>query len=191
MKFKDILQLLTNHFEQEKIDYALIGAFALKAYGYVRATQDVDFLVRNKHQDEIIAYLESLGYETIYRSAGYSNHVNPVSKLGRIDFVYVKGQTAKDIFRETRRLLILGDLSLPVISPEHLVALKVFAMKNDPDRVFREMADIKHILSLPGIDIEAIKRYFNKYGQLERYYELIGEKQSTTPPFRAGLEKRK
>jgi hypothetical protein len=177
VKFKDIFQLLTNHFEQEKIDYALIGAFALKAYGYVRATQDVDFLVRNKHQDEIITYLESLGYETIYSSAGYSNHVNPVSKLGRIDFVYVKGQTAKDIFRGTRRLLILGDLSLPVISPEHLVALKVFAMKNDPDRVFREMADIKHILSLPGIDIEAIKRYFNKYGQLERYYELIGEKQ--------------
>jgi hypothetical protein len=55
----------------------------------------------------------------------------------------------------------------------------------------REMADIKHILSLPGIYIEAVKRYFNKYGQLERYYELIGEKQSTTPPFRAGLEKRK
>ena len=71
----------------------------------------------------------------------------------------------------------MGDLSLPIISPEHLIALKVFAMKNDPDRVFREMADIKHILSLPGIDMEVIKKYFKKYGQLERYYELIGEKE--------------
>ena len=177
MKFKKVLQLLVNHFEQEKIDYALIGAFALKAYGYVRATQDVDFLVRNKNQDKIIAYLESLGYETIYRSAGYSNHVHRLSKLGRIDFVYVKGQTAKNIFKETRRLFILGHLSLPIISPEHLIALKVFAMKNDPDRVFREMADIKHILSVPGIDMELIKKYFTKYGQLERYYELIGEKE--------------
>jgi hypothetical protein len=86
VKFKNVLQLLANHFKQEKIDYALIGAFALKAYGYVRATQDVDFLVRNKHQDKIIAYLESLGYKTMYRSVGYSNHVHPVSKLGRIDF---------------------------------------------------------------------------------------------------------
>ena len=177
MNFKNILQLLANHFKQEKIDYALIGAFALKAYGYVRATQDVDFLVRNKHQHKIIPYLESLGYETIYSSAGYSNHVHPVSKLGRIDFVYVKGQTAKNVFKETRRLFVLGDLSLPVISPEHLIALKVFAMKNDPDRIFREMADIKHILSLPGIDMEEIEKYFKKYGQLERYYELIGKKE--------------
>jgi hypothetical protein len=30
-------------FERERIDYALIGTFALKAYGYTRATQDVDF----------------------------------------------------------------------------------------------------------------------------------------------------
>ena len=176
MKFKDILQLLTNHFEQEKIDYALIGAFALKAYGYVRATQDVDFLVRNKHQDEIITYLESLGYETIYSSAGYSNHVNPVSKLGRIDFVYVKGQTAKDIFRGTRRLLILGDLSLPVISPEHLVALKVFAMKNDPNRALRDIADVEYLLRLPEIEMEEAKKYFEKYGQMDRYYDIIGGK---------------
>ena len=71
----------------------------------------------------------------------------------------------------------MGDLSLPIISPEHLIVLKVFAMKNDPDRVFREMADIQHILSLPGIDMEVIKKYFKKYNQLERYYELIGEKE--------------
>ena len=83
MKFKNILQLLANHFKQEKIDYALIGAFALKAYGYVRATQDVDFLVRNKHQHKIIGYVESLGYETIYRSVGCPYHVQPVSKCGR------------------------------------------------------------------------------------------------------------
>ena len=89
----------------------------------------------------------------------------------------VNRHNAENIFREARRLFILGDLSLPIISPEHVMALKVFAMKNDPDRVFREMADIKYILSLPGIDMEVIKKYFKKYDQLERYYELIGEKE--------------
>ncbi len=42
MKFKKTFQLLIDFFERERIDYALIGAFALKAYGYTRATQDVD-----------------------------------------------------------------------------------------------------------------------------------------------------
>jgi hypothetical protein len=60
---------------------------------------------------------------------------------------------------------------------EHLTALKVFAMKNDPDRTYREMADIKFLFTLTGIDMEAIKGYFEKYGQLEKYYELIREKQ--------------
>ena len=41
MKFKKVFQLLIETFAKEKIDYALIGAFALSAHGYVRATRDV------------------------------------------------------------------------------------------------------------------------------------------------------
>lgn len=77
MNIKTIFRSLIGFFKEAGIDYALVGAFALKAYGYLRATEDVDFLVRGAYQSRIIAYLESLGYETIYRSAGYSNHVHP------------------------------------------------------------------------------------------------------------------
>ncbi|MBW2109728.1 MAG: nucleotidyl transferase AbiEii/AbiGii toxin family protein [Deltaproteobacteria bacterium] len=176
MKFREVFQLLAERFETEHIDYALVGAFALKAYGYVRATQDVDFIVRAEVQDKVVAYVESLGYETLHRSPGFSNHIHALSKLGRIDFVYVKGDTADRIFSQAKRILVLGDLSLPVASPEHLAALKVFAMKNDPERRFKEMADIKFLLGVPGIDQEAVKHSFEKYGQLERYYELTGKK---------------
>ena len=68
MKFKKTFQLLIDFFERERIDYALIGAFALKAYGYTRATQDVDFIARQKDQKKIIANLEFLGFETLYNS---------------------------------------------------------------------------------------------------------------------------
>jgi len=91
MKFKKTFQLLIDFFERERIDYALIGAFALKAYGYTRATQDVEFIARQKDQKKIIVNLESLRFETLYSSTGYSNHLHPLSGLGRIDFVYVKG----------------------------------------------------------------------------------------------------
>lgn len=177
MKFKKIFQLLIDFFELERIDYALIGAFALKAYGYTRATQDVDFIARQKDQKKIIANLESLGFETLYSSTGYSNHVHPLSGLGRIDFVYVKGDTAESIFKEAVRILLFGNLTVPVVRPEHIVALKVFAMKNDPDRALREMADIKELLNLPEINLQEVQKYFKKYGQMERYYDIIGEKQ--------------
>jgi len=176
MKFKEIFQLLVEFFEREGIDYALIGAFALKAYGYMRATQDIDFIVRHEDRTKIVANLESLGFETSYSSTGYSNHVHPLSGLGRIDFVYVRGDTAESIFKETRRLLVLGNLTMPVVKAEHIVALKAFAMKNDPDRALKEMADINELLSLPGIDLHEVRKYFEKYGQIERYHDIVGEK---------------
>jgi len=175
MRFKEVFQHLAEFFGKERIDYALIGAFALKAYGYVRATQDIDFIVRHEAQSRIVAYLESLGFETIYRSPGFSNHVHPLSGLGRIDFVYVKGETAERIFKESGKRMIFNDMSIPVVSPEHLVALKVFAMKNDPDRGFHEMADIKFLLGLPGVDLQTVKGFFEKYGQMDRCYELFPE----------------
>jgi len=177
MKFKKTFKLLIDFFERERIDYALIGAFALKAYGYTRATQDVDFIARQKDQKKIIVNLESLGFETLYSSTGYSNHLHSLSGLGRIDFVYVKGDTAESIFKETMRILFFDNLTVPVVRPEHIVALKVFAMKNDPDRALRKMADIKALPSLPEINLQEVQKYFKKYGQMERYYDIVGKKQ--------------
>ena len=176
MNIKTVFRSLTSFFEQAEIDYALVGAFALKAYGYLRATEDVDFLVRGAYQGRIITYLESLGYKTIYRSAGYSNHVHPLAKLGRIDFIYVERETADIILSEAVPLFLMDDISVPVVRAEHLIALKVFAMKNNPERSFREMADLQYLLKLPGLDLEEIRGYFEKYGQMEKYDELTKKK---------------
>jgi hypothetical protein len=174
VNLKAILQNLILFFEKQQIDHALIGAFALKAYGYVRATQDVDFLVRAEDQEEIISYVNSLGYETGYRSRGFSNHVHALPSLARIDFVYVEGETAQTIFSQARPILVLEGLSISVVKAEHLIALKVFAMKNDPERVMREMADLQQLLRLPGIDQEEVRQYFQRYDQLEKYHALVG-----------------
>jgi hypothetical protein len=50
--------------------------------------------------------------------------------------------------------------------------MKVHAMKNDPSRTLREMADIQFLLSLPGIDEAEVRAYFEQSGLLERYLEI-------------------
>lgn len=65
--FKEHFKILTEFFDREHLDYAVIGAFALHAYGYTRATTDVDFITRVECQDKIVQYLESLGFETLNR----------------------------------------------------------------------------------------------------------------------------
>ena len=179
MNFRKIFEALVNFFEKRDLDFAIIGAFALKTYGYQRATTDLDFIVRRKDQETITRFMESLGFETVYRSKGFSNHVHPISSMGRIDFIYVAKPTGDEIFANTKKLEVLKGRELPVVSPEHIVALKVFAIKNDPRRTLKELADIKALLETTGIKKEMIKKYFEKWNLLEKYYELDRENDDT------------
>lgn len=45
-------------------------------------------------------------------------------------------------------------------------------MKNDPSRTFQEMADIRFLLGLPGVDRTEIRTYFERHGMKERFDEL-------------------
>jgi hypothetical protein len=174
MKLQNIFKALSEFFIRENMDYGVVGAFALYAYGYVRATRDIDFITRINYQKKIITFLESLGFETTFRSNAFSNHLHSIGSV-RIDIMYVEGITADDIFNSTKNRLILNDIMLPVVSAEHLVAMKLFAIKNNPDRKFKDLSDIKEILSHTTYNKKTIKKYFKKYGQDEYYDEIVGD----------------
>ncbi|MBW2647787.1 MAG: hypothetical protein JRE23_16775, partial [Deltaproteobacteria bacterium] len=142
---------------------------------YTRTTRDVDFITRSEYQSRIVDYLEALRFETLHRSKGFSNHLHTAGS-DRIDLVYVEGETAQFIFESTSKKLLLENLVLPVVSPEHLIALKLFAIQNDPGRKYKELADIKEIIQLTNPDKTTVLGYFKKYGQEAYYNEITGEK---------------
>lgn len=158
--------------EQERLPLALVGAFALHAYGFTRATSDLDFVTASQAQERVIAFLASLGYETLHASAGYSNHVHADASMGRVDFIYVGAKTARKLWDRPGATLRLGQYDLPVPRAEHLVAMKVHAMKNDPRRALQDMADIRNLLQLDGIDHDEVRGYFDAAGLLEKYDEI-------------------
>ncbi len=49
MTLKDYFILITEFFNHENFDYAVIRAFALYAYGYTRATSDIDFITISEY----------------------------------------------------------------------------------------------------------------------------------------------
>lgn len=63
-------------------------------------------------------------------------------------------------------------MEIPLPKPEHLAALKVLAMKNDPSRTFQEMSDIRFLLTLPGIDRREVEGCFDRYELRNRFDEL-------------------
>lgn len=180
MDFVSVLDTVTRFLDDRGLRYALVGAFALSTYGLSRATQDLDLAVDAGARRDLVSLFESLGYETLYCSEGYSNHVHPLSGLGRVDCIYVGEPTATSLFESATTAPIFGR-TVRVPKPEHLAAMKVLAMRNDPRRTFQEMADLQFILSLPGVDIAEVRKHFERYGLLEKFDELRKAHDTTGP----------
>lgn len=174
--FAFVVRQFVDFFESHSIRYAVIGGLALQAWGSSRFTRDVDFAVERTARDGVVAFAESLGFETLHLSEGYSNHFHADRSRGRVDFMYVDPGTAEKLFRATSRKPVLGDLVLPVPAPEHLLAMKALAMKNAPQRVLADSADVQFLLRLPGTDRTAVRDYFARHGLLELFDAI--EKQS-------------
>src|SRR5262249_35472427 len=74
--FARVLETVAGFFERTGFRYAVIGAFGLHAYGLSRGTFDLDFVSEAGAQPQLVGFFESLGYETLHVSAGYSNHLH-------------------------------------------------------------------------------------------------------------------
>lgn len=172
MNFSKVIGEVAGFLDRENVRFALAGAFALHAYGLSRATSDLDFVTEASVRERLVAFLESLGYETLYSSPGYSNHLHPEIEMGRVDLIYVDSGTATKLFEACGMSIQLGGQELPVPRPEHLAAMKVHAMKNDPRRALQDMADIQFLLQLDGVDEDEIREYFEKAGLKERFDDI-------------------
>ncbi|MEO6051392.1 MAG: hypothetical protein ABIP78_08680 [Pyrinomonadaceae bacterium] len=56
-------RLLVDAFNRHEIDFALCGGLAVAAHGLVRATQDVDFLIREESLDLAFRAAAEVGYD--------------------------------------------------------------------------------------------------------------------------------
>ncbi|MFL5395731.1 MAG: hypothetical protein ACJ79G_23100, partial [Myxococcales bacterium] len=100
MDFARVLADIARFLDAQHARYGLAGAFALQAHGLQRATSDLDLIVEARAQPALLAHLDSLGYERLHVSEGYSNHLHPDPAWGRIDFIYLDDRTSDLIFAE-------------------------------------------------------------------------------------------
>jgi hypothetical protein len=151
---------------------AVVGGVALAGYGHPRMTLDLDLITDAGAQDAVVAFMESRGFATLHRSSGYSNHVHADPERGRVDFVYVRGETAKHLFAGLRTVTGPAGHPIAVPRPEHLIAMKVQAMRDAPERTWQEMVDIGYLVTLEGVDRQEVRGYFERNDLLERWRDL-------------------
>lgn len=172
MDFAAVLSTIAAELDRNHMRYAVVGGIALAGLGMPRTTIDLDILTDAANQEHVVAFLESLGFETLHRSSGYSNHLHHQPALGRVDVVYVQGDTAEQLFAAVQHVGGPGGGEMPVPAAEHLAAMKVLAMKHDPRREQQDLADVRFLLGRPDVDRQRVREYFRQHGLMEQFQRV-------------------
>lgn len=172
MDFVRVLRTFTEFFDRESVRYVVIGGLAVHAYGRLRPTKDADFGVDLHNQRRVIAFAESLGYETLNDTRAFSNHAHSDPAMGRVDFMYFDEATAAKVFAAASEKLIIEGLTARIAAPGHLAMMKALSMKNFPHRALYEGDDVRVLLQAPGVNVEEVREYYERHG-LSGLFDVI------------------
>jgi hypothetical protein len=120
--FKEFLKLLNSN----RVEYLLIGGYAVGAYGYIRATNDLDLWVRISPENAagIERALREFGFAAAGLSPGAFLNRNNVVRMGappiRIEILTsISGVEFESCYAE-RETIRIEEIEVPVISLAHL-----------------------------------------------------------------------
>ena len=178
MDFPTVLKKLLAAFQENNINYALIGGFALSLWGVPRATIDLDFLATAKDMAQVHAIMTELSYVRRYHSLNVSQYRSDLRIWGEVDFLHAFRQASLGMLRRTViKDLFNGTTAIRVVSVEDLIGLKIQAMVNDPTRRSEDLADIEAILQIhrAQLDWTLLEEYFHLFDQNEELHSLKGK----------------
>lgn len=118
---------------REKIDYAIIGAFALSAHGVVRASTDVDVLLFTtpRHLTKLRTRFQRAGFDSELRHGEADDPISTMLILSdghnnRVDLLGGLRGMDPAIFSRTMEVPFMG-VNLRIVGREDFIAMKCFA----------------------------------------------------------------
>ena len=173
---------MTSLFEQlnreaatKGLRFLVIGGHAVMEHGFQRGTEDADILVS---KDDRILWMEipgRLGY-TLFRDGGTFLQFEPAdSSQWDLDVMLVPAGVFERLQASAKAAKLEG-AAVVVPSLEHLLALKVHAMKHGKGlRALKDTTDVAQLLSVNRIDPKAawLRQLFEKHGDLKLYERVV------------------
>lgn len=155
--------------QQAGVAHALIGGFALAAYGQHRATADIDLLADGTKKEIIKTELLKKGFVLKYESG----EVLQFTGLGFLDVLLANRPLSQQMLKQAQ---LNQELNIYILIPEDIIGLKIQAYKNDTSRELQDKADIQKLLGLPKIDLAEVKKYADLFGEWSVIEKLQGVK---------------
>jgi len=139
--YKDMLQTLLDN----EVKFLIVGAYALAAYGYPRATGDFDIWIEASAENskKILSSLTSFGAPTSGLTGKTFMEKGIVFQIGiaprRIDLItHIDGVDFSDAY-PSRKTIVIEGLNLSFISKENLIQNKKSTGRD------KDLVDVKHL----------------------------------------------
>lgn len=175
MDFKLVFSKLLASFHEQNIRYAIIGGFAISAWGVPRGTVDIDVLVHRQDMQKVHEIMTALGYELKYSSENVSQYLSTLKIFGEVDFIHAfRSHSLSMLERAEEKPIFNETLAIKVLKVEDIIGFKLQAMKNNEKRRAIDLADIESLMALRGseIDWSLVKEYFMLFGYTKLFNEL-------------------
>lgn len=126
--------------------FLLIGGHAVNAYGIQRQTGDIDLIVRKAQREEWQALFEKIRYTADQSDDRFIRYRPDTIAAWPIDLMLVDDETFSKL-RTDAHSIDLGMVTVNVVSPRHLVTLKLHALKvYQEHRHARDYTDVVQLL---------------------------------------------
>ncbi|RKZ07873.1 hypothetical protein DRQ25_10470 [Candidatus Fermentibacteria bacterium] len=137
--YKEMLSLLLDN----RVDFLLVGAYALATHGFPRATADIDIFVKPDSENASKLYKTLVEFGAPLENVLPDNFARPgiILQIGvaprRIDILTEIDGMTFDEASEGKEIIEIEDLMIPVISRQNLIINKL-ATGRDKDKIDAE-----------------------------------------------------
>lgn len=165
------LAQLSSDLKSHGIDYMVIGAVALLAYGYPRFTEDIDLVLTPEGLEKFHRELIGLGYAPAFQGA--RKRLRSIREGVSVE-VIVAGEYPGDGKPKPVSFPVPADASIEIdgvriVTLEKLIELKLASGMTAPDRL-KDLADVQELIKVRGLTSEFANR-LNLYVR-EQYLQL-------------------
>ena len=158
----------------KRLRYLVIGGLAINHYGYSRETSDLDFFISQSERAEWMQLLAKFGYTHFNDGGNFIQYEAPGKNAWPVDLMLVQEKTFAPILAASLDADFFGVKSR-VPSLEHLIALKLHALKNTRmHRFLKDFLDVENLIRINRLDIKSknIRELFDKYGTPDLYEKI-------------------
>lgn len=176
MKYKTVFNLIATEFKKAGIDYVLIGGFAVNAHHFSRFTEDIDFMITEEDAPKVAQLLKNLNFELFHEHKNFTRwKASSIYSNVLVDLVFTNRITLTKVLQEGLETTVEGCL-MRVPSLEHLLAMKLHAIKQQPERrEHKDWLDIIELITVNKVDVRAdrFKELCLKVGTPELYKRIL------------------